>query len=308
MENESQELTQYSSQTTSLVLEKESMDSMLRVAEMMASAKIQVPDHFRGNQADCLAVVMQSMQWGMNPFTVAQKTFLTGGKLGYEAQLVNAVAMSSGAFKEEPEFEFVGNWDKILGRVVEKQGKSGGKYYVAGWEAKDEAGLGVICTAKMGRNAKPRSVRLMLSQCGPRFSTQWATDPQQQITYAVIKKMVRRYAPAAILGVYTADELLEDEPERDVTPRTNERPTTPESLPEYPDEKFKKSIGSWGALIQSGKYTADDIITKVSSAYVLSESQIKEIRDFTRQEEPPEDVDDGTVNDEFMDELGDVEQ
>lgn len=34
---------------------------------------------------------MQAVQWGMNPFAVAQKTHFVSGKIGYEAQLVNAV-------------------------------------------------------------------------------------------------------------------------------------------------------------------------------------------------------------------------
>ncbi|SPX63869.1 Uncharacterised protein [Leclercia adecarboxylata] len=37
-----------------------------------------------------MAIIMQAMQWGMNPYAVAQKTHLVNGVLGYEAQLVNA--------------------------------------------------------------------------------------------------------------------------------------------------------------------------------------------------------------------------
>lgn len=44
-----------------------------------------------------MAIVMQAMQWGMNPYAVAQKTHTVNGVLGYEAQLVNAVIASSSA-------------------------------------------------------------------------------------------------------------------------------------------------------------------------------------------------------------------
>nr|WP_308736935.1 recombinase RecT [Salmonella enterica] len=57
----------------------------------MADSQVTVPAHLAGKPADCMAIVMQAMQWGMNPYAVAQKTHLVNGVLGYEAQLVNAV-------------------------------------------------------------------------------------------------------------------------------------------------------------------------------------------------------------------------
>lgn len=77
---------------TGLILNRDSMQSMTELAGIMAGGKTTLPKHFHGNTADCMAVIMQSMQWGMNPFQVAQKTFIVnGGQLSYEAQLVNAV-------------------------------------------------------------------------------------------------------------------------------------------------------------------------------------------------------------------------
>ena len=43
-------------------------------ATLMASGKSTIPAHLAGNKADCMAVAMQAVQWGMNPFVVAQKT------------------------------------------------------------------------------------------------------------------------------------------------------------------------------------------------------------------------------------------
>ena len=59
-----------------------------------------------------------------------------------------------------------------------------------------------------------------MTQCYPRFSTQWATDPQQQISYAALKKFARRYCPDVILGVYTPDEFepVDPPPEREINP------------------------------------------------------------------------------------------
>lgn len=42
-------------------------------AGLMAQSAVTVPEHLRGNPADCMAIVMQAMQWGMNPYAVARK-------------------------------------------------------------------------------------------------------------------------------------------------------------------------------------------------------------------------------------------
>jgi hypothetical protein len=49
----------------------------------------------------------------------------------------------------------------------------------------------------------------MMSQAYPRFSTQWATDPQQQICYLAVRKWARRVTPDVLLGVYTPEELVD---------------------------------------------------------------------------------------------------
>jgi hypothetical protein len=79
-----------------------------------------------------MAIVMQAMQWGMNPYAVAQKTHLVNGVLGYEAQLVNAVIASSSAqlvnavintmapTKDRIHFEWFGAWENIVGRFIKK--------------------------------------------------------------------------------------------------------------------------------------------------------------------------------------------
>jgi hypothetical protein len=212
--------------TSGLILDDRSMDSMMRMAKMMAEGRATIPSHLQRNTSDCLAVVTQAVQWGMNPFAVAQKTHVTqGGALGYEAQLINAVVISRAPIVGRPEFEFIGDWSKVLGKVEERKSDKGGKYYVATYTKADEAGLGVVCSCQMKGEAEPRAITIMMSQAYPRFSTQWATDPQQQITYLAIRKWARRYTPDVILGVYTPEELEETtRGEIDITPQRNASP------------------------------------------------------------------------------------
>ena len=203
--------------STALILDDKSFDRMMAVAKVMATGRATIPQHLR-NEGDCLAVIMQAMQWGLNPWAVAQKTHVTqGGALGYEAQLINAVIIAKAPIKHRPDFRFIGDWSKILGNVKEMKSDKGGKYYVSNWNPADEADLGVICSCHLIGEDEPREITVMMSQAWPRFSTQWATDPQQQITYLAVRKWSRRYAPDVILGVNTTDEL-EPIGERDMGP------------------------------------------------------------------------------------------
>ncbi|MGF6986505.1 hypothetical protein QFZ99_006046 [Paraburkholderia atlantica] len=191
------------------------------VADMMANGGVAVPEHLRGKKGTCFAVAMQALRWEMDPFAVAQKTHVSkNGQLGYEGQLVNAVVIARAPIRNRPEYEFVGDWSKVLGKVEERTSdKTQGKYYVATYTKADEEGLGVIVSATFRDETEPRSVRVMMSQAYPRFSTQWANDPQQQICLLAIRKWARRYAPDVLLGVYTPEELDFEPPrQRDMGP------------------------------------------------------------------------------------------
>lgn len=65
-----------------LMMNMDFMASINRMADLMASGKTMVPQHLQGNTADCFAICLQALQWGMNPFPVAQKTHLVKGVLG----------------------------------------------------------------------------------------------------------------------------------------------------------------------------------------------------------------------------------
>ena len=193
-----------------LLFDPARFNAMNMIAEIMASGTCTIPRHLAGNKGDCFAIVMQSAQWGMNPYAVAQKTHIVSGNLGYEAQLVNAVVEKY--LRSEFEYEWFGDWSRILGKFAWREGKNG-KYQVPGWKPEDEEGLGV----RVWNNAKPGKVlALLLVQATVRNSTLWASDPKQQLAYLAVKRWSRLYCPGAILGVYTPDELAEDM--RDVTP------------------------------------------------------------------------------------------
>lgn len=171
--------------SSSLILQGDAMERIFKFAEMMSQSVVSVPLHFRGKPADCLAVVMQATQWGMNPFAVAQKTHIVNGQLGYEAQLVNAVVQASGAIVGEFDYEFSGEKGYFMCRVgAVRRGKSDITW--GEW----------ICEAEITTKNSPL----------------WKTNPKQQLGYLQVKNWARLYSPGSILGVLTREELMDSEP------------------------------------------------------------------------------------------------
>lgn len=177
------------------------LDRVLAVAKLMASSKVSIPDQLKGSEGDCAAIVMQAIQWGMNPFVVAQKTHFIQGKIAYEAQLVAAVCESTGAItKEGFSFEYIGDWSKVQ---------------KLGWDIKAEDGLGVKIWATKSGQEEPKYHTLYLTQTAVRNSPLWKVKPDQQIVYLAQKQWARLHTPGAILGVYTPDEF--DYEPKDIT-------------------------------------------------------------------------------------------
>lgn len=238
-----------SSQTTSLVLNSESLGQMMKLAEIMAKGVATVPKHLANSPADCLAVVMQAMQWQMNPYAVAQKTHLVGGTLGYEAQLVNAVVQSSGFIAGAFKYEYSAENQPLACRV--------------GAVIRGES------TLTWGEWLRADSVTT-------KNSPLWKTNPKQQLGYLQVKNWARLYCPGAILGVYTQDEL-EYIPERDVSPTAANEPAAPQEKSEYPADKFTENLPAWRSLIEKKKGTPEGVIAKLATAYTVTEEQRKKI-------------------------------
>jgi len=195
------QLVEYKTDAATLILNPQSMGQVYRFAELMASGTVTTPKHLQGKPSDCMAVVMQSMRWGMDPFVVAQKTHVVNGNLGYEAQLVNAVLQSSGAIVGRFHYEYHGEGNALQCRV------------------------GAI---PAGESDVVWNEWLKISDITTKNSPLWKTNPKQQMGYLQVKNWGRAYAPGAILGVYTADELMDIPPEKEINPAGSASSNKPE--------------------------------------------------------------------------------
>ena len=172
------------------------MNSALKIADVMVAGKCTLPKHLQGQQADCFSVILQAMQWGMNPFAVAQATSLINGTLAYSAQLVAAVAASSGAIDGGFKYEYSGEW-----------------------KSDKDPDAWVRCGARLrGDSDITWGERLYPATVTTKNSPLWKSNPKQQSSYLACKLWARLNTPGAILGVVTRDDI-EQQAERDVTPR-----------------------------------------------------------------------------------------
>lgn len=244
------------------VLEDENLAKMTKVAEMLASSRVSVPDHLRGNVGDCMAIVTQAMLWNMNPFAVAQKTHLVNGRLGYEAQLVNAVLQASGLVRGLPRYEYRGDGEGLECRVA----------FIPRCETEPLWGEWLPMRAITTRN-----------------SPLWKTNQRQQLGYLQIKNWARAFAPGAILGVYTVDELADIEPQGRDSDTAAPPPAAP-ALPDYAADAFAKNLPLWTKLVADGKKTAPDLLATLSTKATFSEEQkarILSLKKATTAAPPP---------------------
>lgn len=262
--------------TSSMVFDFTMIERMNELAKLMSISKVAVPAHFRGSVGDCLAVVMQSVQWGMNPFAVAQKTFLINGVLGYEAQLINAVISARAPVTGRIEYEWFGPWERVLGKFAVKKNADGKEYRTPNWSAADEEGCGVTVWATFKGESEPRKLDLLLTQARVRNSTLWADDPRQQLAYLAVKRWSRLYCPDVILGVYTPDELEERTmvhmgAAEEVAPATTATQATPPK-PASRADKARAALSRSGAPALPAPALMD-VLTQIRTAATLDALQ-----------------------------------
>ena len=245
-----------SANTAALIFSPGNMQSLVAFAEMMAKSSVTVPDHLKGKPGDCMAIAMQAMQWGMNPFAVAQKTHIVSGRLGYEAQLVNAVVQQSNAIRGAFQYEFTGEGQSIECRV--------------GAVLRGET---VVTWGEWLRN----------SDVTTRNSPLWKVNPKQQLGYLQVKNWARLYCPGAILGVYSIDELeaVDSETGEIVqtrgAPKAVNAPLVERVEPTWPADAFAAQLPRWAKAVGAGMKSADDILALARSKGALTVEQEAQI-------------------------------
>lgn len=155
---------------------------VMEFAKMMAISDVAVPKHLRKSPGACLGIILQSIEWKMSPFAVANKSYMVNDRLAYEAQLIHAVALQRAPIKGRFKFEFSGE---------------GATRRCRAWTTiSDEFGEETVDYTSP-----------MISEIKIQNSPLWKSDPDQQLTYYSVRALCRRHFPDVLMGIFAPDEF-----------------------------------------------------------------------------------------------------
>lgn len=233
--------TQLTTQQSANALVPRNIGEALELANVMSAANL-MPEHLRNKPGDCLLIVMQAQRWGMDAVSVAQCTSVVRGKLCYEGKLVAAALYAMGAIDGRLRYEFAGTGEARRVKVIGKPRGTGVEQTVEGTVADWKTDNG-----------------------------NWKKSPDDMLVYRGTRQWARRYAPEALLGVYTPDEIESDVIDAAVTVVTQ-----PERQA-YPAADFDSNLPKWRAAIAAGKRTPDEIIAMAETRGELTDEQRQQI-------------------------------
>jgi hypothetical protein len=184
---------------------KRLIDAM-EVAKLMSISGPAVPQFMQGQPGICYACVVRAVRWGMDPFFVAEQSYLVKNpkngeeKIAFMAQLVVAVINARAPLQKKLWAVYSGEGDAMKATVY---GLPKGQTEPLDYETPTLKEL----IAVKGRNEYGKV----------KGSPLYDTDAKQALWYYGARGFCRRHFPEVLAGVYDIDEFEPVEP-KDVTP------------------------------------------------------------------------------------------
>ena len=175
------------------------IEKVEKLGHLMASISNIVPKHFADNEEACIGIIMQAGKWGMDPFSLAQHTYMRNNVMCYESKVIQSVLQASAGIKFTA--EWIGDWSKVRGNTKEIDGRR-----FPNWTHNESGGLAIKLTGDWG-NYRKETITLKLNDANAKIMVNWANDPEQQLFYAAIKKFGRQFEPDLLMGVFDAEDI-----------------------------------------------------------------------------------------------------
>jgi len=176
--------------------ENAAFEMLQRQAKMFSSSSL-VPKDFQGNIANCAIGINIAKRLGADPFMVLQNIDIIHGRPSFRATFLIAMVNAAGRF-EPLQFRMEGDEGKPSRSCV-------------AWTKSKPDGTpleGPKITLEMAK-AEGWSTK---------NGSKWLTMPELMLRYRAAAFFARLYAPDITLGMMTADEAVDIQQERDVTP------------------------------------------------------------------------------------------
>lgn len=204
----------------SFMMDTARFEHMQRFAQMLGRSTL-TPRHLKGETQEetlgnCFRVINQALRWEVDPFALADESYVVAGKLGYQGKLVAAIVMKHARLEGRLRQEYTGSGQdrtiKIIGRF-------------------------------RGEDVD-REISLSVRQAATK-NEMWTKDPDQKLWYSGVTKWARRHCPEVLLGVLTDDDLeriVESTPREPISlqsliaPRIAEQPAVLEPVQQEPKQ------------------------------------------------------------------------
>jgi len=163
----------------------DNMRDAMAMADAMAISVEAVPKHCRGSKGLCLAITLQALRLGMDPFALASKTYVVNDRLAYEAQLVHSIVQTNAPLNGRLRHKYLGEGEQR-------------QCVVTGYLSGEEEPF--VFTSPKVKDISPKNSPL------------WKSNQDLQLWYFSVRSWARMFVPDVILGMYSKDEIEDSAP------------------------------------------------------------------------------------------------
>ena len=207
-----------------------------------------VPKDFKGKPGNCLIAIQWGAELGLKPLQALQNLAIINGRPALWGDAVIALVRSS------PLCEFVMESDD--GHVATCRVKRRGEAEQAKTFSMDDA-----------------KVAGLLGKAGP-----WSQYPKRMRQMRARAFALRDVFPDVLRGMAVAEEVMDTPTEKNMGPVEEVKPAAPApatraELPTLSDDDFAVKSQPWRDLVESGKKTADTLISFIGTKVALTEAQ-----------------------------------
>ena len=227
-------------------LSPRNFEQALTFSDYLADSDL-VPKDFKGRPGNCLIAMQWGAELGLKPLQALQNLAIINGRPALWGDAVIALVRSS------PLCEFVIETDD-----------------------------GNVATCRVKRRGEPEQTRTFSTEDARLAGLHGKSGPWTQYPKRMRQMRARAFAlrdvfPDVLRGLPVAEEVMDIPPERHMGAVDEVKPAGKPELPAYAMADFEKNFPAWQKAVASGKKTAADLLSMLSTKATFTPEQQAEI-------------------------------